>query len=168
MIMETPYYRGNLEQLSDYGNVTRKAPARKIAPYGFIENKGLILKHYLMHEQSQMFPTEENISKVRSLLKRDVGSGDINPRSGMGFSVQSPSILNVCIFDQDYPDVVFPQIYSHLLNDFWDPQDIKKYGAFCSGEGKVYGHELNAWLEYLGSGKTNGDKRTYLNDFLAE
>ena len=166
--MKKPKYIGNIEDLDSLGNVSGELPQRKIIPYRCSDDlPGLVLKEYIMEEIGKVAPTKGDIVDVYMLLKNELEKGNMNPLSGMGFSILSSNILNVCRWDSEYIDVVVPQIYA-LEKGLWVPQKVEKVGAFCSGEKRVYDHENNAWLRFLGSKRTNQDKANYLNDFIIE
>ncbi|MBI4983204.1 hypothetical protein HZC32_00985 [Candidatus Woesearchaeota archaeon] len=166
--MERPHYIGKIEDLDSLGNVSGDLPQRKVVPYRCSDGlSGLVLKEYTMEEKGKVAPTRGDIVDVHMLLRDELEKGNMNPLSGMGFSILSSGILNVCRWDSEYIDVIVPQIYT-LKKGLWMPQKVETVGAFCSGEKRVYDHENNAWLRFLSSERTDQDKSTYLNDFLTE
>ncbi len=166
--MRNQKYIGKLEDLASLGNVSGDLPQRKVVPYGCSDGlPELVLKEYTMKERGKVAPTKGDLVDVHMLIKDELEKGNMKPLSGLGFSILSSGILNVCRWDSEYIDVVVPQIYT-LEKGLWLPQKVEAVGAFCSGEKRVYDHENNAWLRFLGSKRTEHDKLTYLNDFLTE
>lgn len=164
--MKNPHYIGKIEDLASVGNVSGELPQRKVIPLSCSDGlPGLVLKEYVMEERGKVAPTRGDIVDVDMLIRDELEKGNMRPLSGLGFSVLSSGILNVCRWDSEYMDVVVPQIYT-LEKGLWTPQKVETVGAFCSGEKRVYDHENNAWLRFLGSKRTDQDKLTYLNDFL--
>lgn len=170
--MESLKYSGKLEDLTGLGNVpvlvSGDLPQRKITLKKYSDGlPGLILKEYTMKEKGGILPTRWDLVEVDVFLKDELKKGNIKPLSGMGFSILSTDVLNVCRWDSESVDVVVPQIYT-LEDGLWTLQKVESVGAFCSGEKRVYDHENNAWLEYIESDRTNQDKANYLNNFLIE
>ncbi len=161
-------FNGSIEDLADLGNVGGDLPQRQVIPCMCSEGlHGLVLKQYIMKEAGKISPSKAQLMDVTAFLKREVAEGNLKPLSGMGFSIMSNAILNVCRWDTEYIDVVVPQIYV-LDKGLWVPQEVEKVGAFCSGEKRVYDHENNAWLGYLYSRRTVQNKLDYLTDFLCD
>ena len=164
----TDYLQGiKVRDFADLGNVSGELPKRKIVPHGCVNLQGLILKQYTMKETGKVAPTEKDLTDISRLLQDDIKEGKLKSLSGIGFSIISSGIVNICRWDTNYVDVVVPKIYT-LEKGLWMPQEVETVGAFCSGEKRVYDHENNAWLKYLGSKRTNIDKINYLTNFLGK
>lgn len=173
--MNKPEYSGNINALTKIGNFEGNLPSRKIVPVRCNHTlPGLVLKEYILKEKGKNPPRKEEVKYYISVfLLQELLSKRLAPLSGIGFSITSDGILNVCRWDAKYMDVIVPQIYTleveaSGLFKRWTLQEVEKVGAFCSGEKRVYDHENEAWLKYLNSKRTNKDKVVYLNDFLIE
>ncbi|MBU0906590.1 MAG: hypothetical protein KKD18_04885 [Nanoarchaeota archaeon] len=161
-------YEGDPSGLVNVGNVKGDVPERAVAPRGWIEVPGLILKEYVMSEGEWTVSRDEEEGIIR-LLGREVLDKKLNPLAGLGFAIISGGILNVCRWDIQYIDVVVPQIYT-LEGCGWAQQSVEKAGAFCSGEKRVYDHENCAWLAFLAADrsthkKAQSAKTLYLSAF---
>lgn len=166
--MRNVKFNNKIENLASLGNVLGDLPQRRVIPMGPSNSlTGLILKEYILQENGKFPQIKEDWIGPWKLLKKQFKTGKLKPLSGMGFSILSSGILNVCRWDSQYIDVIVPQIYT-FENGLWKPQKVEDVGAFCSGEKRVYDHENNAWLKYLNTKRTDEDKLDYLNNLLVE
>jgi hypothetical protein len=157
------------QRLSSVGHTTWGMPPKMVINFhGLVlspkENPILALKFYVMQERGKHTPTHGDIREAVSYIQEKAG---IEPHSGMGFSILSDGILNVCRWHEEHNDVVVPSIYTwDGSNITWQPKKIEREGAFCSREKAVYDYENNAWLEYIASERADKDKKTYLRKTL--
>jgi hypothetical protein len=130
----------------------------------FEKTPSLILKFYVMQGKGKGI-SGGDIREAVGYLQN--GYNMENDLTGMGFSVLSDGILNICRWHNEYSDVIVPSVFTFDKEDFrWLRENIEKVGAFCSGEKAVYDHENSAWLRYVRSGKEAQDKVNYLTDTL--
>jgi len=149
------------------GNIKNYKHVPRVAlPSGLIISPNLILKMYNMIEGNAMKQNPVNSSK--GFLENEIKEGRITPLVGLGFAILSKDMLNVGIWDVDYPIVIKNQLYLYITNFEKDVKklDIAEVGPFCIYELGIVNHERTAWKKYLTSPRTKEDKKRYLEDFI--
>ena len=125
----------------------------------------LILKSYSIAEKKH--PDNRKVQQTFKLLEDKIREKEIAPLIGLGFAILSEEMLNVAIWDNQYPIVLKNKIYA--LKEGQDkgkilsPDDI---GSFCIWELGIVDHEKDAWKKYLTSTREGKDKINYLTDFF--
>jgi len=162
-------------KLANVGDVGKyKLKPQIVRPAGLVESPegDLVLKLYAMAEPeilaSEYFQKWTFVD-ARDFLKEEMRNGEIWPRLGLGFAILAKDTLNVAGWDTEFPIVLINQIYRFgpqgplKTATLMDPKEI---GSFCVWELGIVYHERNAWMEYLGSPRTEADKRKYLESFI--
>jgi len=165
--------------LKNIGNVTRyKAVPQTATPFeSFIAQDvsyakdSLAVKCYLMLPPGLKPRSDTYVSELHNFLQASFNDTKINPQLGLGFAILSKNMLNVAMWDKDYPIGLKTNLYSY------DPEqgfpetvhslDISKVGPFCVWELGIVHHERNAWIKYLQSKRKEADKRRYINSKIS-
>jgi len=147
------------------GNVDYRHIPRIAKPIGLVKTPELVLKMYEMIKQSTIFGYfgKDYITETALFLESQAEKGKIENLSGLGFTILSEDMLNVAVWDKDYPIVLKNQIYGFKEFGSFKPLNLKKTGSFCIWELGIVNYERNLWKKYLQSERKEADKRKYLN-----
>ena len=147
------------------GDIDYTHEPRTVRKQGLIIAPSLVLKLYSMSKD--LHPTAKTLKDTKEFLEKEIWEGKISQfSSGLGFTILSENMLNVAIWDNEYPLVLKNQIYNFNETINPAPLDIREVGSFCVWELGIVGYERNAWMEFLKSKRTKRDKQKYLEDFI--
>lgn len=127
------------EDLDELGITGKAPPTRIINPYGHFETSELVLKIYTLIEKGETI-SRKQVRHAMNFVRFQIEEGKLNTRSGMGFGIVSPEILNISRWDKEYSDVIVPGIYT-LEDELWQREQVDEVGAYCSGERVIYNFE---------------------------
>lgn len=127
----------------------------------------LHLKLYTMVPDGQPDFKHGDLGELRNLMEI-MAQGNGLPRTlGLGFSIVSEGMLNVCTWGGKYPSLLHQRQYGFDHKDIphtFTPLDPTLEGLFCCWELGVVAHEGKAWRKYLLSSQTQMDRNNYLDD----
>jgi hypothetical protein len=149
----------DLANFPDYEHEPRIA-----VPDGLVTAPGLVFKWYNMTKKISQNAgmLRQDIEHAKDFLGGLVVKGRILPLSGLGFVILSEqgNFLNTAIWDKKTPYILKNTIYDGEKRLGLDN------GAFCAWELGIVAHEAKAWKKYLVTGKTEQDKREYLENTI--
>lgn len=164
-----------LEDLAKLGNFDsgKFVPKpRKITPQGITFAKDIAaVKVYSMVTYDEYL---RNYSDFIGTIRERLETGEIGPRSGLGYAVLSEDCLNVSMWDSGIDEnsplyVIHPNIYTFEEGKFDISKlirhNVDEVGPFCAWEADVFEHESLAWRRYFYSKRTDEDKLEYLQNF---
>ncbi|MEK6896754.1 MAG: hypothetical protein AABX12_04845 [Nanoarchaeota archaeon] len=132
------------------------------------------VKVYTMVPENEPDFIPGEMRKIRDNVEIDLVEGRIDKRLGLGFSIISDGVVNVCMWGGDYPSLLNQSLYTFErkdLKNFHFGEDLKRrsteeIGSFCCWELGVVGHEGAAWRRYLLSPQSKADRIAYLEDTI--
>lgn len=130
------------------------------------------VKVYTMVPENEPDFTLREMREIRDNVEMDLVERRIDKRLGLGFSIISDGVVNVCMWGGDYPSLLNQSLYTFERKDLENPSfggDLKmrsteEMGSFCCWELGVVGHEGAAWRRYLLSPQSKADRSVYLKD----
>jgi len=165
---------------SDVGNLgDYKSEYQKAKGYGLLVTPKLILKLYQMTVQKSYFEPEK-MDLTKEFLEQQIKKRSIKPLTGVGFAIQSKDMLNIYRWDNEYPIVAKNILYGFKeptlenvarkeYNGIFDTVkklDVNRAGPFCMWEQVIINHETAEWKKYVGSKRTETDKKAYFLSFI--
>jgi hypothetical protein len=159
------------QELDHLGNVGEgfENPERIVRPLGPFVTRDLVLKLYDMYTEK---PSDIMgvVGNMENFLRKEINTGNIDPKIGLGFVILSKDMLNVVRWDKEYPIVAVNSIYG-FPEENRDVMNSKKLsadeiGAYCAWELGIVDHERKAWIKYLNSKRTDEDKANYINNYI--
>jgi len=136
--------------------------------------KEIRIKRYTLVPQGERDFNESEVRALDSILESRITNREINPKSGLGFSILSDGILNVCMWGGQYPSVLNQNLYlfdrEELTKNYPDIRkgQIDQLGSFCCWELGITGHEATAFRRYLSSPQSKEDQEEYLANCFQE
>ncbi|MFH1823168.1 MAG: hypothetical protein ABH817_00415 [archaeon] len=142
--------------------------------HGFVSTTPLLLKFYELIKKGDLRISGGVVEARRQFLLEKIASEEENriiSGIGLGFAILSSggNALNVSTWGTNprYPHVATSRYFvAEDTPERMVELDIRKEGDHCVWEYRVAQHESGLLIAYLGSGRTEEDKRTFFENFL--
>lgn len=131
-----------------------------------MQNPSMVLKDYaLIRKGEQLEMALPNLQQDEQFLLKEIMDEKIQRLLGAGFAIFSDGIINVAMWDVEYPHLLKQTIYTKPVRAEWKQTPLSEVGTFCTGELKIAIHEREAWVRYLKE-RTETNKANYFGDFI--
>jgi hypothetical protein len=155
----------NVDAKKDQYGKTYQYTRRSARPAGLLVHPQIVLKLY--HLIRENVPLQEGTEEgFEALICKEIDAGNVDLKQRIGFAMLGQGFISINIWGKG--NGLFTQCYS-VEKSYPDltRQPLEESAIACTWDSRILNFECRLWHYYLLTNRTDADKRTYLDTFIA-